>query len=254
MELIDPQRDDEDDESNPDDIDVEKWSEYIEKYCSENSTANQQPQQPAQQTITDDLKSLLLKRPLFLTRNAHRLKCKFGVYKNKPATTTTATTTTTEKPSEETTQKTSDDTIATTTTTTASITKPETNTTGEKEPGETTAVVAKKQPRYEPNETTCMYRRNGLKLARKSHHSVTKRMYDKFRKHTNKWLKENGLTADCIDDWLLGESSAANLAGTKTVCVKESIPKRTPYHVYYRYFYDSFLFFNLLIFVRQELI
>jgi hypothetical protein len=108
------------------------------------------------------------------------------------------------------------------------------------------SAIVEKRLRYQPNETSCMYRRNSLRQGRKSHHSVTKRMYDKFRKHTNKWLKENGLTVDCIDDWLLGENltgstsaAAAAAAGgsggqVKTVCVKENWPKRTPYHVYYR--------------------
>lgn len=84
-------------------------------------------------------------------------------------------------------------------------------------------------------ETTCMYRRNAFKRARKSHQAVTKRMYDKFRKYVNKWLKEHSLTVDCIDDWLLGDTLGNNNNSTKTTCVKESLSKREPYHVYYRY-------------------
>jgi hypothetical protein len=38
-------------------IDIEKWSEYIEKYCNEEN--NQ---------ISDDLKEALLAKPVFLTR------------------------------------------------------------------------------------------------------------------------------------------------------------------------------------------
>ena len=61
-------------------------------------------------------------------------------------------------------------------------------------------------------------------------------MYDKFRKYNNKWLKANAITSDCIDDWLLGENySNVN----KTVRVKENYPKKTPYHIYYKYKIDN---------------
>jgi hypothetical protein len=57
-------------------------------------------------------------------------------------------------------------------------------------------------------------------------------MFDKFRKWTNKWLKENSTQADCIDDWLLGEHLDTEI---KTICIKESSLKKTPYHIFYRY-------------------
>lgn len=60
-------------------------------------------------------------------------------------------------------------------------------------------------------------------------------MYDKFRKYTNKWLKTNSVSNDCIDDWLLGE----NYSHVKTVRTKENYIKKTPYHVYYKYKVDS---------------
>jgi hypothetical protein len=58
-------------------------------------------------------------------------------------------------------------------------------------------------------------------------------MYDKFKKFTNKWLKEHSLTQDCIDEWLLGEN--LECYNIKTTCIKESMTKKTPYHAYYRY-------------------
>ncbi len=57
-------------------------------------------------------------------------------------------------------------------------------------------------------------------------------MYDKFRKFSNKWLKEHAISADCIDDWLLGDHIVPYV---KTTCVKESFSKKPPYHVYYKY-------------------
>lgn len=57
-------------------------------------------------------------------------------------------------------------------------------------------------------------------------------MFSRFRQFSNRWLKENGTSPDCIDDMLLGEHLEPSI---KTICVKESYLKRTPYHVYYRY-------------------
>jgi len=57
-------------------------------------------------------------------------------------------------------------------------------------------------------------------------------MFDRFRKCTNKWLKDNSISTDCIDDWLLGEHLDPEV---KTICIKESSLKKTPYHIFYRY-------------------
>lgn len=57
-------------------------------------------------------------------------------------------------------------------------------------------------------------------------------MYNRFRQFSNRWLKENGTSSDCIDEMFLGEHLEPSI---KTICVKESYLKKTPYHVYYRY-------------------
>ena len=67
IELIDTQNYEEDEK----DIEIEKWSEYIEKYIT-------LEQQDSSKAFDDDLKEALIKRPVFLTRNAHVLKQKFG--------------------------------------------------------------------------------------------------------------------------------------------------------------------------------
>lgn len=59
-----------------------------------------------------------------------------------------------------------------------------------------------------------------------------KKMYDRFRKHMNRWLKEHSASQEATDDWLLGENLVPYV---KTTCIKESSMKKTPYHVYYRY-------------------
>lgn len=239
--MIDPQRDDEDDDEMNEEIDVEKWSEYIEKYS-----------QNAETPLSEEIKQRLLQRPIFLTRNAHYLKCKLGVYKNQATTTTTTTTTTstsastinggisskvasidslssTVKKSEE---STSSSIAIDATTESNNPTQADDDASIKKEPNSSSSASSSFKICYQPGETTCNYRRNSFKNARKHHQPVTKRMYDKFRKYTNKWLKENSVNPERVDEWLLGENFNSNC---KTVCVKESLPRRPPYHVYYRY-------------------
>lgn len=83
---------------------------------------------------------------------------------------------------------------------------------------------------YRGNNVPLMFRKNSFKNSRKSHQSVTKKMYDKFRKYNNKWLKSNGIATDCLDDILLGNSLSI-----KSLRAKENYLKKTPYHVYYKY-------------------
>ena len=66
IELLDTQGDEEADAEALDDVDVEKWSEYIDKHYVGGEA---------------EVKARLLQRPVLLTRNAHILKCKHGVYK-----------------------------------------------------------------------------------------------------------------------------------------------------------------------------
>jgi hypothetical protein len=63
-------------------------------------------------------------------------------------------------------------------------------------------------------------------------------MYTNFKKFSNKWLKDNSISNDCIDEWLLGEQFEPSI---KTVCTKENSIKKPPYHIYFRYktFYEQ---------------
>jgi paired amphipathic helix protein Sin3a len=204
MELLDTEEEDEDDDNEDEDIEIEKYSEYIEKYCTENSHDT---------LLVDRLKPRLLAKPVFLTRSAHVLKCKLGVYKSAASTSGTVTASDPPTAGED-----KSDAALLTKTDEASVTNPDSKST----------MYAKPKT----NETAVKYRRNAFKKARKTHQLVTKRMYDKFRKLNNKWLKEHSKTADCIDDWLLGELAGPS---TKTVCIKESLLKKVPYHIFYRY-------------------
>lgn len=165
IELLDTEKEDDENDEMSDEIEPPKWSDFVDKHCSINE-------------VDDQLKARLIRRPVFLTRNAHTLKLRFDVYKIE-----------------------------------------------ESEKKDDTMCHKKK------NETHCVYRRMALKHAQKSHLKVTKKMYDKFRKHLNRWLKENKTQSDSIDDWLLGE----DFKDVRTTILKELTQKKPPYHVLYRY-------------------
>lgn len=72
IELLDTQDDEEDDDEMGE---VEKWSEFVDKYCAS--------LQDTEERINDKLKEELIKKPVFLTRNAHYLKFKNEKYESK---------------------------------------------------------------------------------------------------------------------------------------------------------------------------
>jgi hypothetical protein len=59
-------------------------------------------------------------------------------------------------------------------------------------------------------------------------------MFDSFKKYLNKWLKDNSVASDAVDDWLIDGNSQTN-ENLKTTCTKDNSLKRTPYHAYYKY-------------------
>ena len=75
---------------------------------------------------------------------------------------------------------------------------------------------------------------SGSRSRFQSHHSITKGMYDRFKKYLNKWLKENGTTSsESVNEWFLGES--INNPNVKTTCTKDCSLKRPPFHAIYKY-------------------
>ena len=58
-------------------------------------------------------------------------------------------------------------------------------------------------------------------------------MYDRFKKYLNKWLKDNTISSDYVDDWLIGET--INNPNIKTTCIKDSSIKRPPFHAIFKY-------------------
>ena len=57
-------------------------------------------------------------------------------------------------------------------------------------------------------------------------------MYANFKKFSNKWLKDNSISHDSIDGWLLGDMIEPHV---KTICTKEISIKKPPYHNFFRY-------------------
>jgi paired amphipathic helix protein Sin3a len=70
IQLLDTQEEEDDEDSEI--AEIEKWSEYIEKYCNDETTP-----------VGNEIKELLLKKPVFLTRNAHCLKTKYEKHLSK---------------------------------------------------------------------------------------------------------------------------------------------------------------------------
>ena len=71
---MDSQVDEEDEEAGEEIAEIEKWSDYVEKYCSLSSE------------ISEEIKESLLKKPVFLTRNAHHLKQRYESTKSTSTT------------------------------------------------------------------------------------------------------------------------------------------------------------------------
>lgn len=228
IELLDTQSDEDDDEY--DDVECEKWSEFLDKY---NATEYNNE-------MDEELKGELLKRCVFLTRNAHFLKQKFGVYKDKDktkagsneksgakSTATIAATTATRTSKPDDSSEMNEESKLGNADTDGKYGKYETNKELKEEPSTSYDNFSEKKSRESYH-----YRKNSLKNAKKNHHPVTKKMYDKFRKFLKEWLKEHSVAHDSIDEWLLGEHLTPQV---KTACIKESYLKKTPYHIYYRY-------------------
>jgi paired amphipathic helix protein Sin3a len=143
MELIDTQSDEDDDEN---DVEVEKWAEYVDRYASEEG-----------KELGEEMREALTRRPVFLTRNAHHLKCRFGKA-GKPAA----------QPSHE--AKTDNADKAVGERREESDSRPIENEAEMKI--EETATAGKQEAvcykiKHTSNDTTLMYRRNALRNAKK---------------------------------------------------------------------------------------
>lgn len=187
MELLDTEGDEGDDEDmNEEVVEVEKWSEYVDKYINAG---------PAEVSV--EIKEMLLKRPVFLTRSAHVLKHKFGVLNSadpgkKESTKETSSSNESAKPNESETKESKDENKFAEEGA-AAVDKPpkteaDTAKDGEEVRTESRAKESKGsvlddlivqentvvkfqlnslRPKHGVNSTSLMYRRNSLKLARK---------------------------------------------------------------------------------------
>jgi paired amphipathic helix protein Sin3a len=237
VELVDTQNDEDEDTSDAADKEtsvevVEKWSDYIEKEAAAAAVAAQSSSHPSEQPPwSDRLKEVLLKRPVFLTRNAHVLKQKYGNTNHRDNWKLFASCSSSRHTSTIVKSK-----VATTLELTLANAKlidgemMETTTSMK----QTTTTTAQQPIRikYDPNNTILVYRRNAFKNARKCHQAVTKTMYANFKKFSHKWLKDSSTSHESVDSWLLGQHIEPYV---KTICTKESSIKKPPYHVYFRY-------------------
>jgi hypothetical protein len=86
LELMDTNDENESDDNEAATTEVEKWSEYVENYC--NTNVGDECTATTQLHLMEQLKKELLKRPVFLTRSAHYLKCKYASHKKKQSDST----------------------------------------------------------------------------------------------------------------------------------------------------------------------
>jgi hypothetical protein len=88
VELMDTNDENESDDDEAATTEVEKWSEYVENYCNTNlgdENAATTESTSSQLHLMQQIKKELLRRPVFLTRSAHYLKCKYASHKKKQA-------------------------------------------------------------------------------------------------------------------------------------------------------------------------
>jgi len=194
-----------DDDQSEDQVEVEKWSEYVEKYVSPDSD------------IIPELKEHLTKKPIFLIRNSRLLDgctSELNSKKNTPMHTSAAMEVKMEVdeaeanvPDDE--KKELEPTVSTT--------LKEEDMEDEPFPDIKTAgnveikIGANYKMRYVSGTWESMYRRNALSRARQSHPKTNMKLHKNFQAFHNQWLSEN-VSRDqghIADDWFNGKATEA---------------------------------------------
>ncbi|XP_062620426.1 paired amphipathic helix protein Sin3a-like isoform X2 [Saccostrea cucullata] len=187
---------DTDHEQSDDPIEVERWSEYVEKYVSKDDT------------VSEDLKEHLNRKPVFLPRNVRQWRLH---QKNQKSRSDTETEEIPGSPK----QSTEDMDILDNT--------------------ECKFNVNSFKIVYVVNSEYYLYKRTALTKARESHKRVSLKLHDKFSTWINRWREEN-LTEDqksVCEDWLMGRTEdLVACTTTKESCGAEDA---TPYFTFNKY-------------------
>ncbi|XP_078328570.1 paired amphipathic helix protein Sin3a-like isoform X2 [Crassostrea virginica] len=186
---------DTDHEPSDDPIEVERWSEYVEKYVSKDDT------------VSDDLKEHLNRKPVFLPRNVRQWRLQQKKSRSDAAETE-------ELPGSPK-QSTEDMDILDNT--------------------ECKFNVNSFKIVYVVNSEYYLYKRTALTKARESHKRVSLKLHDKFTTWIENWRQEN-LTDDqreAATEWLMGRT--ADLVACTTTTESCGGPDATPYFSYNKY-------------------
>lgn len=191
LELLDT-----DHEQSDDPVEVERWSEYVEKYVANDDT------------VSEDLKDQLARKPVFLPRNVRQWR-----QRNKN-----------EKRKDE--EEHSDG---------AASPKANTDDMDILDNTECKFNVNSFKIVYVVNSEYYLYKRTALTKARESHKRVSITMHEKFEELVSKWREEN-VTGDMMEDceqWMMGEMDDIKLSETTRVRISDS--DKSPYYDYHKY-------------------
>ncbi|XP_067652996.1 paired amphipathic helix protein Sin3a-like isoform X1 [Haliotis asinina] len=205
LELLDTEHDQSDEP-----VEVERWSEYVEKYVAQD------------ETISDELKEQLTKKPVFLPRNVRHTRQHNKNQKHKG-----------EKEQEEKEKEREKD-ESVRTEAQASEDMDILDSTGCKFNVNSFKMV------YVVNSESYLYKRMALQRARESHKRVSLKLHEKFMIWVNKWRKENVSPEleTLSSQWMMGKGE--DMRPCKTTCAKTYYPDRAPYYQYHRYSVDYY--------------
>lgn len=194
IELLDTEH-----EQSDDPVEVERWSEYVEKYVANDKS------------VSEDLKDQLARKPVFLPRNVRRWRQRNKNQKKK-----------TDAEQEENSNSESPKQTANDDMDILDNTECKFNVNSFK-------IV------YVVNSEYYLYKRTALKRAKESHKHVSLKLHEKFDEWVNKWRKEN-VTEEMENaavQRMMG--NAEDLRENKTICNKVYYPDVPPYYQYKKY-------------------
>ncbi|KAI1292628.1 Paired amphipathic helix protein Sin3a [Halotydeus destructor] len=225
IELLDTEGVDSDDGTE-----IERWSEYVEKYVKDDDT------------ISDELKDRLSKKPVFLPRNIPLWRLKGDRNQDDYVESTSERS---NQPKQPTKRK------ERTATETDRRSSPQRDFEGSVE--NSLEISDGTQCRFNVNnykmvfvvDSECfMYRRNSLPKARQSHKKVTQQLNSRFSEYQKNWLtKLKDEDSKRCDDWFMGrtceddhnDSDGRPIKLTRTKRVVHNDEETCPYKTYYRY-------------------
>ncbi|XP_071141100.1 paired amphipathic helix protein Sin3a-like isoform X1 [Mytilus edulis] len=192
LELLDTEH-----EQSDDPVEVERWSEYVEKYVANDDT------------VSEDLKDQLARKPVFLPRNVRQWRQRNKNEKRKD-----------EEEQED-----------------GGSTSPKANTDDMDIMDNTECKfnVNSFKIVYVVNSEYYLYKRTALTKARESHKRVSLKMHEKFENLVSKWREEN-VTEDMMENsenWIMGETGDVRPSETTKHLISD--PDRSPYYDYHKY-------------------